>query len=237
MRWRRSEHIGTLQDGLFLGKYPYKRNEWLNYREECLKKADFRCERCGRCGILQVHHPEYLPGRQPWQYPVWSCEVLCRVCHAEEHGKIPPRSGWIILDSGLDRNEPSDPIPCANCDTEIRWHFTIFHPDWGEWVVGSECAENLSLGPEVKLIKSYNRRLRTFIGSPRWKKTPKGWSIRQNGHRVIVYRKNGLYRLKIGQKFGRADYTTEAAAKQKAFEVLEFRKLRHAKNSKNSTSL
>ena len=148
-----------------LTSYNYKRKEWLRYRDACLKNANYACERCQRTElILQVHHPEYVRGLQPWEYPIEFSEVLCRRCHAEIHGKIKPSGGWTILYSDLDNNEPSDPIPCEHCGTEIRWHFTLYHPDWGEIIVGSECAENLSLGPEIKKLKSFQRRLRTFIG-------------------------------------------------------------------------
>ena len=200
----------------------YHRKEWKKFRELCLKEADYKCERCKRSGILQIHHPEYKEGLKPWEYPLGFCEVLCRRCHADIHGKIPPTGGWEIIHSDLEDNEPSDPIPCAYCGAEIRWHFTIYHPRWGEMVVGSECAENLSLGPDVKLLKSYHRRLRTFIVSPRWVSTKKGLRITYRGYYIFIYRRYGRYRLKIDNKWGRIDYNTLEDAKKSAFKVVNY---------------
>jgi len=198
----------------------YSKKEWKRYREKCLKEAGYACERCSRSGILQIHHPEYVDGLKPWEYPIEFCEVLCRKCHAEIHGKIPPSGGWEILHSDLDDNEPSDPIPCAYCGTEIRWHFTIYHPEWGEMIVGSECAENLSLGPDVKELKSYNRRLRTFLVSPRWVATRKGYRITYQGYSILIYRKDKYFRIKINEKWGRLNFDSLDEAKKRAFEVV-----------------
>jgi hypothetical protein len=201
-----------------LTSYIYKRKEWLRYREACLKNAGYACERCLRTDvILQVHHPEYVSGKQPWEYPIEFSEVLCRRCHAEIHGIIKPSGGWTILYSDLDNNEPSDPIACENCGEEIRWHFTIYHPEWGEIVVGSECAENLSLGPEIKKLKSFQRRLQTFIVSPRWTQSPKGYWITYQGHSALVYKSGNFYRLKIDNKWGEKNYRTIEDAKHRAF--------------------
>ena len=109
----------------------YHRKEWIRFRSLCLERAGHACERCYRTGILQIHHPDYKPGLKPWEYPVEFCEVLCRKCHAEIHGHIPPSGGWEILYSDLEANEPSETIQCGYCNTDIQWHFTIYHPDWG----------------------------------------------------------------------------------------------------------
>lgn len=203
---------------------PYTHIQWFAFREKCLNRADYKCERCGKTGILQVHHPEYVSGRKPWEYEIAFCEVLCRGCHAAEHGLILPREGWIILHSDLDDGEPSDPVPCANCGLDVRWHFTIFHEQWGEVIVGSECAENLSLGPEVTIWKSYHRRKRTFVFSPRWTPSAKGYWILQDQVMVIAFRSGEKWRLKIDDKWGRFDYASLDDAKAKAFEVLEHRR-------------
>ncbi len=201
----------------------YNRKAWREYREKCISLAGDACERCGATGILQIHHPEYQPGLKPWEYPIEFCEVLCRKCHAEIHGKIPPSGGWIILDSDLERNEPSEEIPCGYCQREIRWHFTIYHPNCGELVVGSECAENLSLGIEVKELKSYQRRLRTFIVSPRWSETPKGYKISYREYSVLVYQRGSRWRLKIDNEWGKEDFENISKAKERAFMVIDYR--------------
>lgn len=202
---------------------PYTHPKWLAFREQCIQLADYKCERCEKEGILQVHHPEYEKGRKPWEYAPQFCEVLCRGCHAAEHGHVLPREGWVILHSDLDNEEPSDPVPCANCGLEVMWHFTIFHEQWGETIVGSSCAENLSLGPALTELKSYYRRRRTFVFSPRWKETRDCWWLNQHGCEVLIYRMNSDYQLQIGDKLGKLKFPTVEEAKIRAFEVFENR--------------
>lgn len=215
----------------------YHRKEWRAFRERCLARVGYKCERCEKPSILQVHHPEYVAGRKPWEYEVEFCEVLCRGCHAGEHGIILPREGWSIIYSDLDNNEPSDPVPCANCGLSVTWHFVIYHPEWGEAIVGSECAENLSLGEEVLERKSLARRLRTFVHSPRWRETPHGGTLQQQGTRVLVYQRESLFRLKIGEKWGDFDFASVEEARVRAFEVLEHRRLKASEQSEHEPSL
>ncbi len=206
----------------------YRRKEWLAFRERCLARVGYQCERCGKRGVLQVHHPEYVAGRPPWEYPVEFCEVLCRGCHAGEHGIILPRVGWTIIYSDLENNAPSDAVPCANCGLSVTWHFVIYHPEWGETVVGSECAENLSLGEEVTELKSRQRRIRTFVHSPRWNETSAGSWILQDDHYVLVYRRGGAFRIKIDKTWGTLNYSTIEEAKHKVFDVFEQKRMRRA---------
>lgn len=202
----------------------YRRPEWLKFRAECISYADGVCQECGRANVLQVHHPEYVEGRKPWEYSVDHCRVLCRGCHAIVHGLILPREGWVIVDNDLERGEPSDPIDCANCGREVRWHFTIYHPEWGETIVGSECAENLSLGPDVASLKSYLRRLRTFINSERWIKTPNAWKIRERDAMVWIFHEYQSFRITIDERRGETLFRDLVDAKKKVFEVLEHRR-------------
>lgn len=62
-------------------------DEWQLRRLEALRAAGFRCERCGWIshGLrgLEVHHRTYE--RLGQELPA-DLEVLCRLCHAEEHG-------------------------------------------------------------------------------------------------------------------------------------------------------
>jgi len=202
----------------------YRRHQWFDFREECLKRVGYECERCGKKDvILQVHHPEYVNGKKPWEYSHDFCEVLCRGCHAIEHGIILPKEGWTVLCSDLDNNEPSEPVPCANCGIDVTWHFVIYHPEWGETIVGSECAENLSLGSEVVRMKSYQRRMKTFLNSPRWSKTPRGWKILHKDYSALVFERNGSYKIKINDDWGTLTFKTPNEAKQRVFEVIESR--------------
>lgn len=198
----------------------------MDYRNRVLHRRGFKCERCGATHNLHVHHPEYGDGRDPWQYPVDFCELLCRSCHAIEHGHIPPDSGWDLLYSDLEENCPSGPIDCSACGREITWHFTIYHPEWGEWIVGSGCAERLSLGAEAQYLFSLHRRTDSFVHSPRWKKVGRTMTIKQDGEVCVIEGYPGSLAVKIGTRVGQESYSTPEAAKQRIFDVLEHRRLK-----------
>lgn len=203
----------------------YRCQDWLRFRALCIENADGACQNCGDDEILQVHHPKYIKGRRPWEYPVEFCVVLCRRCHAKEHGLILPSEGWIIVDNDLERNHPSNPVPCARCQRTVTWHFHVFHPEWGDTIFGSECAESLSIGPEAVVLKSYRRRLVRFLSSVRWRQTPKGTMIFEPEARILIF-KNALntFDIKINDKFGVKTYKTLVAAKHQAFDVMEHRR-------------
>ena len=59
--------------------YDYQRVEWKRFRDKCIARAGNVCERCDATGILQVHHPEYVDGKLPWDYPIEFCEVIFNI--------------------------------------------------------------------------------------------------------------------------------------------------------------
>jgi hypothetical protein len=58
---------------------------WRSRRREKLKKAGWRCNKCGSTKDLQVHHKNYL---RLWRERDKDLEVLCRGCHEGEHEAI-----------------------------------------------------------------------------------------------------------------------------------------------------
>nr|VFK49489.1 MAG: hypothetical protein BECKTC1821D_GA0114238_10796 [Candidatus Kentron sp. TC] len=126
-------------------KNKYRSNRWIEFREELIELDGGACVRCGRRrddgAVLQVHHKEYLKGKAPWEYPFGFFETLCRRCHAEEHGKIRPESGWEYVGEddlgGLYGN-------CERCATEIRYVFFVQHPKWEPMAVGTICCDDLT---------------------------------------------------------------------------------------------
>ena len=72
---------------------------------------------------------------------------------------------------------------------------TIYHPKWGELIVGSQCADVLTNTNEASRIererKRYADRMKRFIRSPRW-----SFFVSQNG--CILYRiKQDGYKILI----------------------------------------
>ena len=61
---------------------------WQKMRLKAMEKADFCCERCGDAeATLNVHHKEYLKGREPWEYHEKQLAVLCENCHEYLHSR------------------------------------------------------------------------------------------------------------------------------------------------------
>jgi 5-methylcytosine-specific restriction endonuclease McrA len=61
-----------------------RRPRWQRKRLELLQSTDFTCELCGATDQqLQIHHPIYRVGVEPWDYPTDTLMVLCLQCHEE----------------------------------------------------------------------------------------------------------------------------------------------------------
>jgi len=58
---------------------------WQKMRLEIFNRDDFKCQYCDdKRETLHVHHLEYLPDLDPWQYPMESLITLCESCHEDE---------------------------------------------------------------------------------------------------------------------------------------------------------
>jgi len=207
---------------------PYRHAEWKRFRLEVIKLDGGRCVRCGRCraegAVLQVHHEEYAPGRLPWEYSHDACRTLCKGCHAEEHGLIMPRSGWISI-GGDDLGEyPAD--TCELCGTGLRHIFLIQHPNWGAMAVGTDCHDRLTGTFDAhefhRRSEKRSQKRRRFVSSPRWEELQPGQqTIQQSGIQLWVECHGKGYRLRMGPAVGKLEYPTMLDAKIKAFEMIE----------------
>jgi hypothetical protein len=74
---------------LFIMTYAEKLKspQWATFREEVFDHYGRQCETCGEdtSGPTQVHHRRYIWGREPWEYDMEDCRVLCATCHHEIH--------------------------------------------------------------------------------------------------------------------------------------------------------
>jgi hypothetical protein len=63
-----------------------KSPKWQKKRLEILNLRGFKCEKCN-CDEkqLHVHHRFYLKNRKAWEYDNDVFQVLCYVCHENEH--------------------------------------------------------------------------------------------------------------------------------------------------------
>ncbi len=66
---------------------------WHQFRHEVLEYWGYQCRRCRRPESevpLQVHHPAYRRGLEPWDYDVTDVQCLCIDCHRKTHGIANP---------------------------------------------------------------------------------------------------------------------------------------------------
>ena len=203
----------------------YQTNQWQRFRQEIIELDGGQCSQCGRDQaevILQVHHKIYRPGRAPWQYHYQDCETLCKGCHAAEHGKIPPKSGWRYL-GYEDLGDVS--ANCELCGSHFRYQFFIYHRDWGSMRVGSYCCNALTgtelASAQVDEQTRLDERRQRFIHSKRWIKTGGREIIRQKDIRIEIARVDGCYSLQLNHYPGQHRYASLEAAKSQVFDILE----------------
>ena len=203
----------------------YQSKCWQEFRREVIELDGASCGQCHRNEpdvVLQVHHKVYIPDRLPWQYAYDDCETLCKGCHAAEHGKIPPKSGWQYL-GYEDLGEVSS--NCELCGSNFRYQFFVYHKDWGSLQVGRLCCNALT-GSEIaseqidRQSKFDERKLR-FINSKRWIEISGRSIIRQHGIRVEITKTDGCYHIQLDKFQGRESFETLETAKTHVFNIIE----------------
>lgn len=180
----------------------YRNQKWILLRKRIFERDNFKCCRCEmgpKEVTLQVHHLEYLPGKKLWEYQDDSLITLCKSCHAEEHGLIPPKSGWIYCGE----NDLEDLIgECEYCGSSLRYEHYISHPKWGEMIVGSSCADSLTgttfASETEKKRKIIFSRFKTFRDSPRWKKIKNRYFRNYENFKIFIWDNTTHHKASIG---------------------------------------
>ena len=73
---------------------PANTRGWAAIRQRAIAHARRRCQRCGRAGKLEVHHPIQLSKGGTHD----QLEVVCRTCHlARHHPPDPARAAWALF--------------------------------------------------------------------------------------------------------------------------------------------
>ena len=203
----------------------YQSGRWRQFRREVIDLDGGRCSRCFRGEpevVLQVHHKIYIPDRAPWQYDYCDCETLCKGCHAAEHGKIPPKSGWKYL-GYEDLGDVS--ANCELCGSNFRYQFFVYHKGWGNMLVGSLCCNALT-GNEIasRLVDKqtkFEERRRRFVRSKRWMTISGREIIRQKGIRIEISLSKDRYVIQLDHYPGQRAFETIQDAKSHVFDILE----------------
>jgi len=203
----------------------YQTSQWQAFRKEVIELDGNRCHACQRTEpdvVLQVHHKKYIPDLAPWQYSYADCETLCKGCHAAEHGKIPPKTGWRYL-GYEDLGEVS--ANCELCGSNFRYQFFVFHPNWGSMQVGAYCCNALTAtelaSNQMAAQQRFDDRKQRFIDSKRWIQISGRHIIRQQGIRIEIDSKQGKYRIQLDQYPGKLELDSLEAAKSHAFNIIE----------------
>lgn len=206
---------------------PYRHADWLAFRTEVIRLDNHRCIRCQKSpsdgAVLQVHHKHYISGRLPWEYPLTDCETLCKGCHAEEHGHIMPRSGWLLVGTD-DLGDLSG--ACELCGTELRYTFVVLHPGWGSMTVGTNCCDNLTATDDAsqymdRLTKRRDKLAR-FVQSKRWKEGENGISVlAESGSKYRIQPDGAAFKIAINGRMGRKQFDSVLEARKHLFNIIE----------------
>lgn len=204
----------------------YNSKKWREFRCNIIEADGGQCVRCGAlatASVMHVHHKYYISGLKPWEYPAEACETLCVGCHAKEHGKIRPDSGWVL--------EYTDDLGsldgrCEYCGTEIRYVFFISHEKWTSMEVGEYCCDTLTATDTASefrnSVRQKDARRRNFLNSPRWEVVENGSSkIIQNGLSVLIFKNGDAVNISVDGVLGKGRFVDINSAKIHLFEIIE----------------
>lgn len=123
------------------------------YCEKCLRSKDET--------ILQLHHKQYIQCRKAWEYDSHEFEVLCKSCHAIEHGLIRPNSDWILIYS-TDLGDLTG--TCDLCGTNFGHQYHLVHPNWSEELhTGEQCCNKLTGTCETTELEHWRQQFKRFL--------------------------------------------------------------------------
>jgi hypothetical protein len=124
-------------------KTPYNEklanNEWHKVRDAVRIRDNYICQKCGDDKQKQdVHHIQYLKGKEPWDSPMEDLITLCWKCHQHEHVAIPPLAEIIQI-----RLELIDKINSVNATNQAK-------NTWGQSVSMMESEAMKNYGVDLK---------------------------------------------------------------------------------------
>jgi hypothetical protein len=151
----------------------------------------------------------------PGGYSDIELEVLCRNCHAVEHGKIRPSTGWECVGE----DDLGDLVgECDLCGTQLRYVFFLQHPKWDSIEVGTDCCDQLTGETYASAARKKRRRLLTFLDSRKWIFTPNNAEIQISNAKVEIIKNIESYIIVVNGRQGTGKYSRlETAMKHLLF--------------------
>lgn len=198
-----------------------KTEEWKTFRSRILELDNYTCTKCNTCykeepSNLNIHHKVYYRGLRPWEYTPEDVTTYCRRCHAEEHNFLEmPKFGWEYIgmeDLGnLVRR-------CDNCDSQLRYQHTVYHPSVGYLYVGATCADKLTESQEASELEKREKRKKSSLKT--WKQGENGILFRNfNKNRFEIHTNGDFFTIKIDGYILDESFQSEYEAKCFAFEL------------------
>lgn len=198
-----------------------KKEEWKTFRSRILELDNYTCTKCNTCykeepSNLNIHHTVYYPGLRPWEYNPEDVTTYCRRCHAEEHNLLDmPRFGWEYI--GME-DLGSLVGRCDNCDSQLRYQHTVYHPSIGFLYVGATCADSLTESQEASELEKREKRKRLSLKT--WKKKEDGMLFRNfNKRRFEIHPNGDTFTIKIDGYILDESFQSINEAKCFAFEL------------------
>lgn len=83
-------------------KEALKDGRWQIRKTEIMQRDGFACVKCGASAsdgvVLNIHHLNYYPDRNPWEYEDKDLITLCEDCHKKEHQQSSPKENYWSFD-------------------------------------------------------------------------------------------------------------------------------------------
>jgi hypothetical protein len=205
----------------------YRKSQWKIFRQGVIELDDYKCRQCGRGQdevTLQVHHKEYKSGLKAWEYPTADCLTLCKGCHAQIHGIIQPSFGWEYI-GDEDLGDLIGTCENRSCGSNMRYSYTVFHPQWGTLEVGTVCCDHLTDSKIASNLKEsqlkFEGRRQRFLNSKRWTTDRHVHKLKQGLFDIEVFEVENQFSLRINGDRSKIRHESSAAAKERVFEVIE----------------
>ena len=213
----------------------YRSKKWKAFRLEMIAINEHRCARCEKAqfegAVLQIHHREYDASRAIWDYLPDEVEVVCKGCHAEIHGKIKPKTGWVCVAED-DLGDLSG--ECDHCGTNLRYVFLVMHENWEPMEVGTYCCDELTGDRVASDRRKYLEKRTRFCSSTRWISQHGRHFISQKGVDATITNKGEKYIINILGAKGKEEFDTLNLAKAALFDKIESGKIHNWINSKQA---